>query len=158
MTTATITGFHHLKVPVTDLARSLEWYQRVFGFEVEMEFRDDGEGPVRGVAGRIPGLGDVGFALRENPDVATGMAGYDPFAFGIADRAAAEAWVARFDELGVEHSPIIDATIGWIVSCHDPDGMEVRFYSFAPHHIDHSGRPGYGQPVEKSEPVDVTSG
>jgi catechol 2,3-dioxygenase-like lactoylglutathione lyase family enzyme len=143
---AAITGVHHVKFPVSDLTTSIAWYQKVFGFEVIMEFPDE-DGVVRGVAGTVPGLGDGGLALREHPEVARGIAGFDPISFGIADRDAAEAWIARLDDLGVDHSPIIDATIGWIVSFHDPDGTEIRLYSFTPHNIDHSGRPGYGRPA-----------
>jgi catechol 2,3-dioxygenase-like lactoylglutathione lyase family enzyme len=31
-------GFHHVKLPVSDVARSRDWYQRVLGFEVVIEF------------------------------------------------------------------------------------------------------------------------
>ena len=141
-----LTGVHHVKFPVSDLAVSRAWYERVFGFLVELEFIDE-DGVVRGVAGSAPGLGSVGLALRENPEVAKGISGYDPVSFGIADRAAAEAWVAWLDELGIDHSPVIDATVGWIVNFHDPDGTNIRLYSFASHGIDRTGQPGYGQPV-----------
>ncbi|HEX4722509.1 MAG TPA: VOC family protein [Pseudonocardiaceae bacterium] len=145
-----ITGIHHVKFPVSDLATSIAWYQRVFGFEVEVEFPDE-EGVVRGVAGTCPGLGDAGLALRENPVAAKGFAGFDPISFGIADKAAAEAWAARLDELGIAHSPVVDATIGWIVGFHDPDGIEIRLYSFAAHGRDQRGRPGYGQLVDTAQ-------
>jgi catechol 2,3-dioxygenase-like lactoylglutathione lyase family enzyme len=145
MTEAAITGIHHVKFPVSDLATSIDWYEKVFGFRVEIEFPDE-DGVVRGVAGTAPGLGDSGLALRENAEAARGFAGFDPISFGIADKAAAQAWATRLDELGVAHSPVIDATIGWIVSFHDPDGTEIRLYSFAAHGMDQSGRPGYGRP------------
>ena len=32
------TGIHHVKLPVSDLARSREWYERVLGLTVEREF------------------------------------------------------------------------------------------------------------------------
>ena len=146
MTDAAITGIHHVKLPVSDLPASIAWYQRVFGFQVEVEFPDEND-VVRGVAGSVPGMGATGLALRENPEVARGIDGFDPVSFGIADKAAAEAWATRLDELGVAHSPVIDASIGWIVSLHDPDGTNIRLYSFAAHGIDQSGRPGYGQPI-----------
>jgi len=141
-----ITGIHHVKFPVSDLAASRAWYERVLGFQVTLEFEDE-DGVVRGVAGSVPGLGDAGLALRQNPEAAKGFAGFDPVSFGIADREAAEAWAARLDSLGIDHSPVIDATIGWIISFHDPDGTQIRLYSFAMHGIDQTGRPGYGRPV-----------
>lgn len=139
-------GVHHVKFPVSDLKASTAWYERVLGFRVEIEFADE-DGTVRGVAGSAPGLGNVGLALRENPEVAKGISGYDPVSFGIADRAAADAWVAWLDELGVDHSPVIEASIGWIVNFYDPDGTNIRLYSFAAHGVDHTGQPGYGRPV-----------
>jgi catechol 2,3-dioxygenase-like lactoylglutathione lyase family enzyme len=140
-----ITGIHHVKFPVTNLAASLAWYRRVFGFEVEIEFPDE-DGRVRGVAGSIPGPGGIGLALRENPDAAQGIAGFDPISFGIADQAAAQAWVARLDELGIEHSPVIEGHTGWLVSFHDPDGTEIKLYSVTGHGLDQTGKPGYARP------------
>lgn len=148
MSDAAITGIHHVKFPVSDLEKSLEWYERVLGFRAELEFPDE-DGVVRGVAGTIPGLGDAGLALRQNPAAAAGFAGFDPVSFGIADRAAAEAWVARLDEQGVEHTPVIEASIGWIVSFRDPDGIDIRLYSFAAHGVDHSMLAGHARPISR---------
>lgn len=122
---ATITGIHHLKIPVSDLGRSRAWYERALGLRVGVEFPDD-DGTVRGVAGEI---GGIGVALRENPAAAAGTTGFDPICFSIADRAAAEAWVAHLDEVGAEHSPVAKASSGWVVRVHDPDGIEIRLYS-----------------------------
>jgi catechol 2,3-dioxygenase-like lactoylglutathione lyase family enzyme len=147
-----LTGIHHVKFPVSDLAASRAWYERVFGFEVTIEFPDE-HGVVRGLAGTAVGLGEVGLALRENPAAAAGIQGFDPVSFGIADQAAAEEWAAHLDVLGVEHSPVIDATIGWILVFHDPDGTEIHLYSFAAHGIDQSGRKGYGHAADSAQPV-----
>lgn len=141
---AKVEGIHHVKFPVTDLARSREWYERVLGLKVELEF-PDGDGVVRGVAGHV---GGVPVALRVQETAAKGLAGFDPVCFAIADKQAAEEWIAHFDELGVEHPPVIEATIGWIVRVNDPDGTEVRFYSLSQADVaDHTGEPGYARPV-----------
>jgi catechol 2,3-dioxygenase-like lactoylglutathione lyase family enzyme len=139
------TGIHHVKLPVSDLARSREWYERVLAFTVEREFPDD-DGVVRGVGGRLPGAG-VPVALRQNAQAAAGNAGFDPVSFAIADRAAAEAWVAHFDALGVEHSGIRTATRGWVVDVYDPDGLTVRLYSTGDDAEDHTNEPGYARTV-----------
>lgn len=122
---ATIVGIHHVKIPVTDLATSRAWYERVFGFRTRWEYADDG-GTVRGVAGEIAG---IGVGIRENPTAAAGCAGFDPVSFAIADRAAAEAWVAHLDEIGVEHSPIGAGPDGWLLDVLDPDGLAIRLYT-----------------------------
>ncbi|WP_291415369.1 hypothetical protein [Actinophytocola sp.] len=79
-----------------------------------------------------------------------GTSGSSGSSFGIADRDAAYAWAARLDELGVDHSRVIEAHIGWIVSFHDPDGTEIKLDSFAAHGLDQSGRPGYAQQAQRS--------
>jgi catechol 2,3-dioxygenase-like lactoylglutathione lyase family enzyme len=142
-----LVGIHHVKFPVTDLARSRGWYERVFGLRPVLEFRDDHDGVVRGVSYDVPGVPGVNLALRENPVAARGIAGFDPVSFAIADRAAAEAWVARLDELGIGHSPVIDATIGWLVVFHDPDGTAIHLYTMESHGLDPVGRPHTGRPV-----------
>lgn len=142
-----LAGIRHLKVPVTDLARSRSWYERVFGLRVTLEFADD-DGVVRGLAGDLPGLGDIQVALRVNPDAARGCRDFDPFHFGVRDRDDIQAWASYLDTLGVEHSPVIEATVGWLLVFHDPDGMEIHLYSWAAHGIDHSGRAGYGRAVQ----------
>lgn len=139
------TGIHHVKLPVSDLARSREWYERVLAFTVERAFPDD-DGVVRGVGGWLPGVG-VPVALRQNAQAAAGNAGFDPVSFAIADRAAAEAWAAQFDALGVRHSGITAATRGWVVDVYDPDGLTIRLYSTGDDAEDHTNEPGYGRTV-----------
>src|SRR3954452_14439840 len=39
---AAVDGFHHVKLPVSDLARTRDWYERVLGFAVDIEFVEDG--------------------------------------------------------------------------------------------------------------------
>ncbi|MEU4518733.1 VOC family protein [Amycolatopsis sp. NPDC024027] len=142
--TAKIEGFHHVKFPVRDLARSRAWYERVLGLDVTHEF-PDADGVVRGVAGTIDG---VPVALRVQEAAAAGLAGFDPVCFSIADRAAADAWIARLDELGVEHPPLFEATTGWMVRFNDPDGTEIRLYSLAKDDgVDHTGERGYARPA-----------
>ena len=145
MANVEFTGIHHLKLPVSDLARSREWYERVLGYTVEREFPDD-DGGIRGVGGRLPGA-DVPVALRQNTQAAAGNAAFDPVSFAIADRAAAESWAAHFDALGVRHSGIKGATRGWVVDVYDPDGLTVRLYSTGDDSEDHTNQPGYAHTV-----------
>ena len=144
MTTGKILGLHHVKVPVTDLARSRQWYERVFDLEPHIEFPDDA-GVVRGVSYQ-PKEGFT-LALRENPPLARAIAGYDPFAILLKGQADVESWAARLDDLGVEHSPVIRATVGWLLSFKDPDGLDLRFYTAEGHGETNESTPGAGQIV-----------
>ncbi len=146
MTRPKLAGIHHIKIPVSDLARSTRWYGDVFGLRVTMEF-PEADGVVRGLGGDVDGLGPVGLALRENPTAAEGCRGFDPVSFGVDDRAGLAAWASHLDGLGIAHSPVIDASKGWLLVFHDPDGLELHLYSWAEHGIDQSGRPGYGRAV-----------
>jgi catechol 2,3-dioxygenase-like lactoylglutathione lyase family enzyme len=141
-----LAGIHHVKIPVTDLSRSLDWYGRVFGFEARWEF-PDADGAVRGAAGQMPGLGATLVAFRENPEAARGCRDFDPVGFAVQERADVEAWAAHLDALRIPHSPLIEATIGWLLVFNDPDGLELHLYSWAAHGNDLSARPGYGRPV-----------
>ena len=145
MADATFTGIHHIKLPVSDLERSRQWYQRVLAYTVDREFPDD-DGVVRGVGGRLPGAG-VPLALRVNAQAASGNAGFDLVSFAIADRAAADSWVAHFDALGERHSEIRRASRGWVVDVYDPDGLTVRLYSAGDDAEDLTNQPGYAHTV-----------
>jgi predicted enzyme related to lactoylglutathione lyase len=133
-----------VKLPVTDVSRSVDFYRRVFGFAPWLEFPDDA-GVLRGVAGDLPGC-EGGLALRETPD-AHSQPGLE-LLLGVADKRAIEEWALHLDALGVAHSPVIDATVGWLLVLHDPDGHEIHLYSEVRHGIDQSGRSGYGRLVE----------
>ena len=139
-----LAGIFGVKFPVRDLAASRTWYEQVFGLDLFYEFPDD-DGVVRGVAYTAPGLGGTGVALRERPDIA-GLSGFDPVIFAVDDRAAVHAWAAHLDELGVANQ-IVEATIGWMVLFHDPDGLEIHLYSRDRGDVDNSGRPSFGRPA-----------
>jgi len=146
MAAGELAGIHHVKIPVTDLDRSLHWYRQVFGLRPTMEFRD-ADGVVRGFAGEVPGLGATTVALRVNPPAVEGNRGFDPVSFAVATRDDLEVWAAHLDRLDVKHSPLIEASIGWLLVFDDPDGLTLHLYTWAEHGIDQSHRPGYGTPI-----------
>jgi catechol-2,3-dioxygenase len=65
----------------------------------------------------------------------------------VPDRDALGGWVEHLDACGVTHSPVIDATVGWLVVLHDADGHEIHLYTDQRHGMDQAGRPGYGRPA-----------
>lgn len=141
-----LAGVHHVKIPTADLPAARAWYERVFGFRVTMEFPDD-DGVVRGVAGEVPGLGPAILGLRENPQAARGSRGFDPVGLAVETPEDLDTWMRHLDEIGVPHSPLIEASIGWLLVFHDPDGIEHHLYTWAEHGRDLSHRRGYGRRV-----------
>lgn len=126
-----LAGVHHLKLPVSDLTRSAEWYQSRLGYRVAAEFAE--QGTLMGYAMVHP-AGGPDLALRLDPDRARAAAGFDYFSIGVPDRAALDALAARLTGLGEEHAGVHWASIGWILPLlHDPDGHEVRFYTHEHH-------------------------
>ncbi len=136
MTTAdapVLAGIHHLKLPVTDLARSLEWYRSRLGYQVQVEFVE--QGTLMGCGLAHP-AGGPDLALRLDPDRARAAAGFDYFAIGVPDKAAMEALARKLDGLGQPHAGVHRASLGWILpEVLDPDGHALRFYTIA-HHTD----------------------
>lgn len=126
-----LAGVHHLKLPVSDLARSIAWYRSRLGYEVEIEFVE--KGVLAGVGLSHP-AGGPKFGLRLDPEKAVAAAGFDYFSIGVPDRVAIEALAQHLTALGEEHAGVHFATIGWILPMlHDPDGHEVRFYTVESH-------------------------
>src|SRR5215472_10801708 len=126
-----LAGIHHLKLPVTDLARSLEWYRSRLGYQVQIEFVE--QGTLMGYALAHP-AGGPDLALRLDPDRARAAAGFDYFAIGVADKAAMDLLARRLDGLGQAHAGVHRASIGWILpDVLDPDGHALRFYTMEHH-------------------------
>ena len=127
---STLDGFHHVKLPVSDVARSRDWYGAVMGLEVDLEFVEDGV--LMGVAMRDPGSGTC-LAARHDPVRAAAWAGFDPVTFAVPTLADLEQWRSRLDELRQAHGGIVTGRQGWaLVGLCDPDGIEVRLYTVPP--------------------------
>ena len=121
----------HVAVTVTDLAESTRWYAALFGAEPVLD-EDETAGGFHHTVFPLPN-GQL-FGLHTHPDAPDGgfdarRAGLDHVAFGCADRAELETWVARLDELGVAHGGIKDAHYGSGVSFRDPDGVALQFFA-----------------------------
>ncbi|MGW4354000.1 VOC family protein [Nocardia sp. NPDC004582] len=127
----TLAGVHHLKVPVSDLARSIDWYCGRLGYTVGLEFRE--QGVLRGVALHHAAGGPM-LGLRLYPEMAAAASGFDFFSIGVPDRAALETLARHLSGLGESHAGVHRASLGWILpDLHDPDGHEIRFYSMESH-------------------------
>jgi catechol 2,3-dioxygenase-like lactoylglutathione lyase family enzyme len=124
--TPTLSGLHHLKLPVTDLDASLDWYQRVFGAQHLPQFDHiDDDGARYAVIIAIPGL-STPLELRWAPDGAATMRGCDPINLAVESVATLDAWARHLESAGAEHSSVIEGGAGHLLVIADPDGVYIR--------------------------------
>ena len=130
---ATHEGFHHLTLNVQDVARSEEWYGEVLGFERVAGYQTEA---FTRVILRHPESGAILGLNRHRAPVAgepfdERRSGLDHLALRVTGRAALEAWLDRFDALGVPHSDVKPgATPGSsLVTFRDPDGLQLEVFA-----------------------------
>jgi glyoxylase I family protein len=120
----------HVSLTVSDLDRSIPWYERVFDAKLVL---DDESGPFRRAVLVVGGRALVG--LQEFPDPADTLpfnerrVGLDHLAFACSSRGELEAWKARLDELGVVNGGVVDAGYGSVLSFRDPDNIALEFFA-----------------------------
>ena len=131
-------GIAHIAVVARDMATTIDWYQRVFGFEPRGGIQPGP--PEAGHPRQLLRHRDSGLVLgvhepvrRSNDCFDPSRTGLDHVALAVTDRAALDDWTRRFDELGVEHSPIRDAGYAEFISVFDPDGIAWELWATKPH-------------------------
>lgn len=130
-----VTGYSHVRVTVTDIARSRSFYDDVFGFPVAFELPADADAATAeqlsflfgGVIYQVPG-GLFGLRPTATPgDVFDeNRAGLDHVSFNVADRAALDSAAAQLDSLGVKHEGVKDIGAGFILEFRDPDNIALE--------------------------------
>lgn len=130
-------GYSHVRVTVTDVARSRAFYESVFGFAVAYEAPpEDADQATKDALGFLFGgviyaFGD-GNLLGLRPVAPEGDAfdedrvGLDHLAFRLASKADLDRAVEVLDELGVAHEPPKDLGALWILEFRDPDGVALE--------------------------------
>ena len=126
-------GIHHLKLPVTNLARGVEFYQKVFGAKhlPKLDHRH-ANGDVYSSILEVPNLGTL-LEIRHDALAANAQAGFDLLTLAVPDRAALHAWTDHLDRLDVVHSPVLTGVTGWLLVFEDPDRHRIRFYTQETH-------------------------
>jgi glyoxylase I family protein len=59
--------------------------------------------------------------------------GFDHMAFKVDTRADLDEWLARFEQLGVSHSPIAEREYGAVLAFKDPGGIQFEMFFKADH-------------------------
>ena len=124
---ATVTaGASHVALSVSDLGRSLAWYQKVLGAEVML-----GESTDARVAEilTLPGTSLL-IGLSQHHSRAEGgfdptRTGLDHFGFAVESRKDLDRWAEHLDGHGVEHSGPIEIPLGAMLNFKDPDRIAL---------------------------------
>ena len=126
-TEITTTGVHHIRLIVTDPARSLAFYTSLLNFKVAAELPP---GYVMTNGNILLGITPAWDASQAIPNdrFSPNRVGLDHLSFGVANRAELEKAAALFEQHGVEHGDIRDlAPFGIIIlSFSDPDGIQLE--------------------------------
>ncbi|MDT5015060.1 MAG: glyoxylase family protein [Mycobacterium sp.] len=123
----------HVRLTVTDIERSRQFYESVFGWPVLIEVPETADaatqealsflfgGVVYDLGGTLIGLRPVA-ADRFHED----RCGLDHVAFRAVSKDELDAAAAYLDELGIEHEPIKDIGPSYILEFRDPDNIALE--------------------------------
>jgi len=124
-----ICGFHHLSLAATDLERTSDWYERVFGFKrilieeaedcVTMIVLDHPEGMLL----HLFRPADLAPATQPTDGAAV-------LSFRVASRDDLMAWAERLSDLEVSYSGPRQAHLGWALDIIDPSGIRIQLHTY----------------------------
>ncbi len=132
-----VQGYAHVRLTVTDIARSRAFYDDVFGFTVAYELPPDADETTREALSFLFGgvIYQVGGGLFGLRPVAPGAdrfdedrVGLDHVSFTVGSRDELVQAVQRLEEHGVAHGEVNDLTDFGIaiLSFSDPDGVHLE--------------------------------
>ena len=136
----------HVTLTVSDLNRSVPWYERVFDTKLVL---DEEPGPFRRAVWLAGGQTLVGF--HQFPDPADNLpfnerlVGLDHLALACSSRSELEAWKVRLDELGIVNGGVVDALT--VLGCPSVIQTTSRWNS-SRHPHKRSPRAAIGQPMK----------
>lgn len=130
----TTTSIAHVRLTVTDIARSRQFYERVFGWPVALEVPADADVGTREAlwflfGGVIYQAGDALLGLRPVPAedrFDEDRVGLDHLAFRVQSRAELDSAAKHLDDLNIAHEPVKDIGAGYILEFRDPDDIALE--------------------------------
>jgi glyoxylase I family protein len=129
----TSTSIAHVRLTVTDIERSRQFYESVFDWPVLLEVPENADEATRDQLAFLYGgvVYDLGGTLLGLRPVATDRfhedrAGLDHIAFRLASLDELDTAAAHLDEVGVEHEPVKDIGPSYILQFRDPDNIALE--------------------------------
>ncbi len=122
-----LTGFHHITLNVTDLARSRAFYEGVLGLKVDQDFRGYKLRFRLGDGGRlvlVPPLDGT----PEGDRFSEQRIGMDHLAIGVSSRAELDQLLGVLQEAGVPADLHQDALGPAMITARDPDNIQLEFF------------------------------
>lgn len=129
----TSSSIAHVRLTVTDIERSRQFYESVFGWPVLLEVPDNADEATRSQLSFLFGgvIYDLGGTLLGLRPVATDRfdedrAGLDHIAFRVGSKDELDSAAAHLDELSVAHEPVKDIGPSYILQFRDPDNIALE--------------------------------
>lgn len=129
----TTSSIAHVRLTVTDIERSRQFYESVFGWPVLVEVPDNADEATRKQLSFLFGgvIYDLGGTLLGLRPVATDRfhedrAGLDHIAFRVATKDELDSAAAHLDELGIAHEQVKDIGPSYILQFRDPDNIALE--------------------------------
>lgn len=129
----TTTSIAHIRLTVTDIERSREFYEAVFGWRVLFELPEGADAATRDALSFLFGgvIYDLGGMLVGLRPAATdrfdeNRTGLDHLAFRMLSKDELDSAARHLDELGVAHEPIKDIGPSYILEFRDPDNIALE--------------------------------
>jgi catechol 2,3-dioxygenase-like lactoylglutathione lyase family enzyme len=129
-----IAGINHVSITVTDIDRSVAWYEEVLGLTKLFEAphpADEGHAVILGKPDFSMCVGLHVHPTNESERFSEARTGLDHVGFAVTNRDELRAWEARLTELGVDHSGFNDQDMYAVVVFRDPDNVQLEFFTMA---------------------------
>ena len=129
----TSSSIAHVRLTVTDIERSRQFYESVFGWPVLLEIPENAGESARNQLSFLYGgvIYDLGGTLLGLRPVAADRfdedrVGLDHIAFRLASKDELDSAAAHLDELAVAHEPVKDIGPSYILEFRDPDNIALE--------------------------------
>jgi glyoxylase I family protein len=131
--TINTTSIAHVRLTVTDIDRSRQFYDSVFGWPILIEMPEQADAATREALSFLFGgvIYDLGGTLIGLRPVATDRfdedrAGLDHLAFRVGSKDELDSAADHLDFLGITHEPIKDIGPAYILEFRDPDNIALE--------------------------------